>query len=498
MNINELFQQDQLPSVPAVAMRILKLVDDPVASSADLATEIKNDAAMAAQILRLANSPAYCATREVTSVELAVSVLGRTTVASTALTFSLCQHAESDGELKDEFDNYWRSTVLQAVAAELLAGADKKLAADYFLIGLLADIGRLALLSILKQDYVELAARARNQKLSLHELEEQTYGFSHVTVSCRLAKEWGLPDSVVDAIRTQHRCVSDLLDDELEAQNAVAPVASMIADMFLGTAIPNVAVTVASITGRFFNTSTEELLENTSIRIKTLGHVFDVDTESLPPVVEIMANANRQLAVLLTQKNSLETRLRNSGPIETGGSLGPAASDGKAPVLTREEFDTCANAYLEKCVERGCLPGMLLIQCHSTDACHSSTDEDIFVRSVREIAQNNLRGCDLVTRLDSHYICVLCSLSQSQDLNEIAERLQKAILRVHSREASIPISIGGIAIAAGFENSISQLQQMAFFRLDSARQNLATGIDVAVFPAPKAVTSTEQNVLVGG
>ena len=494
MNINDLFDQDQLPTVPAVAMRILKLVDDPRASSADLASEIKNDSAMAAQLLRLANSPAFCPAREITSVELAVSVLGRTTVASTALTFSLCQHVESDGSLKGEFDNYWRSTVLQAVAAELLGGSDIPLASEYFLIGLLADIGRLALLCILKKDYAKLARRARRQNVPLYELEEQTYGFSHVTVSCRLAREWGLPDSVIDGIRTQHTCVSDLLGDDIEVKNAVAPIASIVADLFTEAAIPNAAVSLDGLAGGFFSTTTEELLQKTRRRMKELGHVFDVDVDSLPPVVEIMNNANRRLAELLMQQDAAGIPELNHASRNDSDSDANIGSCDTAPALTREEFEQCAAGYLKRSVELGFLPGMLLVQCHTADECRSCEDEDVFVRSVRQIIQESLRTRDLVTRLDSHYICVLCSLLQADELNQMARRLLVSIQEAHPRKAATPVSIGGIAMSSEFSTSISQLQQMAFFRLDSARQNDASGIDIAVFPSPGSYDVNQDSI----
>ena len=80
MNLDELLLQKQLPTVPAVAMRILKLVDDVNFTSADLAKEIKHDPAISTQLLCLANSARYSPNRQVTSIELAVSMLGRATV----------------------------------------------------------------------------------------------------------------------------------------------------------------------------------------------------------------------------------------------------------------------------------------------------------------------------------------------------------------------------------------------------------------------------------
>ena len=49
-------------------------------------------------------------------------------------------------------------------------------------------------------------------------------------------------------------------------------------------------------------------------------------------------------------------------------------------------------------------------------------------------------------------------------------------------------------MSSEFSTSISQLQQMAFFRLDSARQNDASGIDIAVFPSPGSYDVNQDSI----
>lgn len=483
MDIGELFRQEQLPSLPAVAVRILKLVDDPSASSADLANEIKNDSAISLQLLRLANSPAYLPGREVTSIDLAVSLLGRHAVASTALTFSLSQHVETSGDLAEEFEHYWRSTVLQAITAELLAGDDRKASGDYFLVGLLSDIGRLAMLTIRKQEYARLSRQSREENRPLVEIEEEFYGFTHVTVSARLADEWGLPDGVVHAIRQQHVPMTEVALAVDERIDAVTPVASTVAELFLGTAGPDATVTVDNAAGQLFNTTTEELLKEARQRVEELGHIFDVDATSLPSVLEIMTDANRRLADLLIQQQS------NSGFLKQHqNSEAPVAP---ASIVHREDFDDKAAEFVAERDQRQ-KPGMLLIQCLDDLDDSGETIDDSFARQVVELTQTLLNADDFVSRLDSHNIAAMCSLSKTTDLRQLAERLMNEVSdRWQDRARSI--RIGGVAIDDAAEMSAMQMQQLAFFRLDRARQLDSDGIEILVYPE----TRTEKEQMAG-
>ena len=469
MDIGELFKQEQLPSLPAVAVRILQLVDDPSAGSADLAREIRNDSAISLQLLRLANSPAYLPGREVTSVDLAVSLLGRHAVASTALTFSLSQHVETAGDLADEFEHYWRTTVLQAISAELLAGEDRRASGDYFLVGLLSDIGRLALLCIRQQEYAGLCRQAREQGQPLVEAEEEFYGFTHVTVSARLAAEWGLPDSVIHAIRQQHRPLTEVVMSVEDRADAVTPVASTIAELFLGVAVPDATVMVDKAAAELFDTTTEDLLNQARQRVEDLGHVFDVDAASLPSVLEIMTDANRQLASLLMNQQGSSTFLNQH-------TEGPQP----AKTISREDFEDHAGQFVSDCTKAGRHPGLMLIQCRTLDdARHDESDR--FTRHAMEVTQSVLRSDDCVSRLDSHNIGALCSLGDATQLEQIAQRVVIEVIERWPQQTAFAC-IGGVALADPDVMTALQMQQLAFFRLDRARKDDSSGIEILVYP----------------
>jgi len=116
-----------LPSMPAVAIQILDLCqrDDP--DLAQIARLISSDAALAAKILRLTNSPMFGLKCEVRTVSHAICLLGLTAVRPLALSFSLVKGLQD----KDRrgLTWFWKRSLMSAVAARELATAT-----SYFLV----------------------------------------------------------------------------------------------------------------------------------------------------------------------------------------------------------------------------------------------------------------------------------------------------------------------------------------------------------------------------
>ena len=71
-----LFQKENLPSIPTVALEILRLSKDPSVSVEDLGEVISADPALSAKILKLANSSLYRRGEEITTLPKAAVLLG--------------------------------------------------------------------------------------------------------------------------------------------------------------------------------------------------------------------------------------------------------------------------------------------------------------------------------------------------------------------------------------------------------------------------------------
>ncbi len=78
-----------LPSLPAVAVKIIELANDPDADIGAVCQYISMDPVLSAKLLRTANTPLYKSRRIATNIRQAVSILGTHTVLVIALSFSL-------------------------------------------------------------------------------------------------------------------------------------------------------------------------------------------------------------------------------------------------------------------------------------------------------------------------------------------------------------------------------------------------------------------------
>lgn len=303
MTLDEFLNSENLPSLSPAAVQIVRCANDPESIILELADIIRNNEPMSGRLIELANAGQIQQNRAVTSIEQAVLLLGMSRVSSASVAISLNQHVDRDVTARDEIAVYWKSTMLQATAAELLADGNPHDAGEFFLAGLLADVGQRALLLYDRHKYTALGQQARDESRRLVDLERDRYGFTHVDISCHLANAWELPDSVVEAIEYQHAVVSDLLDCESESISKTAAacfVASHVADLFMDAATENAVVAIDGVAGRFFSINTQQILHQTRVRLGQVGKVFRVDADSLPAVADIMANANRRLTKMLT------------------------------------------------------------------------------------------------------------------------------------------------------------------------------------------------------
>lgn len=139
-----------LPSLPHIVVRLLNASMDDDSSMRELSALIIRDPALAAQILRLANSPLYSGRGHVSSIESAVVKLGVKAVRCLAITLSI--HQSFSGSMcPDDFSMamFWHHSLLTAICSKFLAektGYDEP--EDAFLAGMLHDIGQIILMGL--------------------------------------------------------------------------------------------------------------------------------------------------------------------------------------------------------------------------------------------------------------------------------------------------------------------------------------------------------------
>jgi HD-like signal output (HDOD) protein len=151
-----------LPSLPEVALKIRRALADDDVSISEIVRLLGADPALAARVLRTANSALfYRGTRPITSLTAAVSQLGYKMIRNVALSFAAQQVFVGYGSraVRNFVHGVWQHSVRTAVLAHMLARVRTQLDADEaFLAGLLHEIGKLYILLNAKDEAEALAA----------------------------------------------------------------------------------------------------------------------------------------------------------------------------------------------------------------------------------------------------------------------------------------------------------------------------------------------------
>jgi putative nucleotidyltransferase with HDIG domain len=199
---------EDLVTLPEVALRIARMVDDPTSSATDIGREISNDAALTARLLRIANSPVFGQHGKIATISRAITILGVRQVRD--LTVGLTAIRSFDGIANElvTMESFWRHSVLCAVAADqIAAGRGAGRGETPFVAGLLHDIGQLVLFSRAPHPSRQALLMSVDaiEDLGLDACERTVMGFDHGDVGAALARKWGLPRSLQECIEFHHQ-----------------------------------------------------------------------------------------------------------------------------------------------------------------------------------------------------------------------------------------------------------------------------------------------------
>lgn len=183
-----------VPLMPRVASEVLAMVYDPNAEAAKLAALIHQDQALAAHVIRVANSPAYMPRNPVVSLQHAVAMLGMNLLSEIAFTTSLKNAAVKVPGFERETKLLWRHSLASGAYAKEVARMRRFNVESAYLCGLLHGIGKPTVLQT-------VAALAKEYTLTVDPgaLGPLLEGY-HTRVGSMIATKWALPQQVAETI----------------------------------------------------------------------------------------------------------------------------------------------------------------------------------------------------------------------------------------------------------------------------------------------------------
>lgn len=461
----------KLPSLPTAALDLLEASKGSIAEVSDVIRIIRMDPALTARILRATNSSFFALRSEITSIERAIPLLGASFAMALALGFSLVDEKLMTGQVGEHFRRYWIQSLVQASAAELLSEQTRTSQKDEcFQAGLLLDIGQLAILKTMGDEYVPVLMRSQDEQAELVEIEDEDLGFNHAEVGNKLAESWNLaqrlrilvayhhaPLSIIDGFR--HQPEYDTL--------CIVAVASLVGDYFCrsfkGTALER----LRKLTANLFQFDEQRLgnfLESVRERFEACAAMFNFSSATLPSTSELISEANAQLSDL-----TLKVQMENAFVVQRQEQLErdqkslenrnqqlqrQAIRDALTKVYNRQFLDETLANELRRCKKTASPFGLIFCDIDHFKRLNDTWGHlfgDEVLKKVAQLIQNSIRSCDTLARYGGEEFVILLYQPSDESIEHIAERIrhrvEKEVFAFAEQRVRVTISLGAVITA---------------------------------------------------
>ena len=428
-----------LPSLPAVALQVLRLCQSEDLDLGQIAKVITNDPALSAKMLRLVNSPTYGLRQQVKTIPHALALLGVNAVRTLALSFSLAADLRRKAQPGINLTTYWKRSALSAIAARELAivAGLAPIKEEAFLAGLLQDIGRLALARVAPDLSAPLSERAGDDHVVLEMLERGELGADHAEVGHWLTTNWNLPAPLCFAVQHSHGAQPPAgTSPEILRLARVVAVSGLLADIWVRadpqeTTIParEQATALLGITPP----QLDAVLARMAAGMPDVSSLFEIDfgtaeeinavlDEAQETLLMVSLGASRQVASARQAIDTLEAKTR---ALEEESQRDPLTG-----LPNRARFDSFLSTEVQTAARTG-RPLSLIM----ADVDHFKKVNDTYghpagdkvLSGVAACLKTRLRPRDLVARYGGEEFVLVLPETDTEGAMVVAERVRSMI-----------------------------------------------------------------------
>lgn len=457
-----LLEPESLPSIPAVAMEVLRVTDDPESSLEDLACAIEIDPALSLKLVKLANSPLIGSRNEITTLRHAATVLGMKTCKMMSLGFSLVGAMPRSQQTNGfSYDGYWRRSIIAAVAARACAKRSRGADADEaFLCGLIGFIGRLIVSTRMPEKYGDVLRASPGWPSAV--IEQGVLGFDSAMIAGAICTAWRFPPRLGAALDTARRASNgegwaDLLEStDPDVALARAVLVGQLAQEVLGDAETGAAlVELQAVAAAAMGASREDVdlfLIDIEACVESMSSLFEVRTGAVPHAElvdqarsKVLQTGLEAMLELNTSQRKLEELLDENSDLEQR-----ARTDALTGLPNRAAFDE----YLERQVHwrlrhgEALSLGVIMIDVDhfkNVNDMHGHQSGDMVLVEVAKKLGTGLRRGDLSARYGGEEFVVLLPSVNEEGIAIVAERLRQEV-------AALEFNVGGtlLKVTASF------------------------------------------------
>jgi HD-like signal output (HDOD) protein len=207
-----------IPAFPQSVNQVIAMTSSADCPPKKLVQVIERDPILTIKVLKLVNSAFFGLSKEVISVQHSVVYVGLNTVKNVAISVAMSGVLPKTNEAGLDMAMFWKNSLAVGVIAKMLAEKHRvppNETADYFVAGLLHNIGKVLFAHFFPVEYKEVLDIVEAKRLPLHRVEKKLLGLDHCQLGSLLAKEWKLPNHLRQCIRNHHTMAKDYGDNKL-------------------------------------------------------------------------------------------------------------------------------------------------------------------------------------------------------------------------------------------------------------------------------------------
>ncbi len=306
-----------LPMPSQAAIRLIQACTRTDVTSEELGELAASDPALAAELLRVANSPFYGLGREIRTASRAATVLGHRAVRNLVLCVAVRDALTPRSVPGLDPIRHWEDALRRAVSAKLL-GKEVGLDADEcFTIGLLQDCGLLVMCTLWPDKASEWSRLLACDPDRRYRLERELFGVTHDQVAARLAAAWGLPEDIGALLEHHHEALGEepTASRGKDKARAVLYCADWLAAVY-AVEDKNAAIDACRrLLARHFELDAEasdQLLAQVPRQIEKAALALELKIGSQPDFQEVLRVANLRLSEENLSYQELTMRLENA------------------------------------------------------------------------------------------------------------------------------------------------------------------------------------------
>lgn len=306
-----------LPTLPTVASKLISVSLKEETGINDITYLISQDASLSAKTLKIANSAFYNLPCKVSTIHQAVLRLGINVVRSLVLSVSFLSIKVRNKKDAFNYERFWEQSLSNAVATKLImTEISKSDWEEFFVIGLLQNIGEMLIALSFPQQYEEILLEASRGEKDLIEVEQQILGTDHAYIGYAVAKHWGFPPVLTEPIQ-YHHCPEGYTGNNKKSKLAIAVV--HLAEIITNIIYANnpqkyhqkfLAESRAMLD--FSDKTIDKILGQVASEIMQTAILFDLYIKNPKPIEEILQEANAALSTMTITYDQINRELATS------------------------------------------------------------------------------------------------------------------------------------------------------------------------------------------